>query len=74
MSAPVVTPGEVQVALGTDVGSPRLLRAEQTVTATVAMYYVTGGATVRGRARWCQTTNTDDAATQAASILTALRA
>lgn len=74
MAAPVVTPAEVQAALGTNVGSPKLLRSEQITTATVAQYYVNGGTTVPGRVRWCTATNTDNAATQAAAILTALRA
>lgn len=75
MTAPVITPAAVQVALGTDVGSPRILKAEQiTDGSTAGAYYVTGGATVKGRARWCGVTNTDSAAVQAAAILTALRA
>lgn len=75
MAAPAVTPAAVQAALGTDVGSPRILRAEQiTDGSTAGAYYVNGGATVPGRARWCAVTNTDAAATQASSILTALRA
>lgn len=75
MAAPAVTPAAVQVALGTDVGSPKILRAEQiTDGSTAGAYYVDGQATVAGRVRWCAVTNTDDAATQATSILTALRA
>lgn len=75
MAAPVVTPNEVQAALGTDVHSPRILSSLQiTDGATAAAYYVTGGATVPGRARWCATTNTDTAADQATAILNALRA
>lgn len=74
MTAPVVTPKDVQDALGTDQGSPKIIRADQTVTATIARYYVEGAATVPGRVRWCETTNTDNAATQATAILAALRA
>lgn len=75
MSAPVVTPDAVQAALGTDVGSPRILRSEQiTDGSTAGAYFVTGRATVPGRARWCAVTNTDNAATQATAILSALRA
>jgi hypothetical protein len=74
MAAPAVTPAAVQAVLGTDQGSPKIIRADQTITATLGAYYVEGGATVRGRVRWCGVTNTDSAATQAADILTALRA
>lgn len=75
MAAPVVTPDQVQTALGTDVGSPRIMRSEQiTDGSTAGAYLVRGNATVPGRVRWCAVTNTDNAATQATSILTALRA
>lgn len=75
MSAPVVTPAAVQAALGTDEGSPKILRAEQiTNGSTAGAYLVNGQATVAGRVRWCAVTNTDSAATQAVSILAALRA
>ena len=75
MAAPTVTPAEVQAALSTSVHGPRILRAEQTaVSATAGFYLATGGATVPGRVRWCAITNTDTASTQAAAILTALRA
>ena len=75
MAAPTVTPAEVQTALGTSVGTPKILRAEQTaVSATAGYYLVSGQVTVPGRTRWCAITNTDNAATQAAAILTGLRA
>lgn len=75
MAAPVVTPDAVQAALGTDVGSPKILKSEQiTDGSTAGAYYVDGQATVGGRARWCAVTNTDSAANQATAILAALRA
>lgn len=74
MAAPVVTPASVQVSLGTDVGSPKILRSEQITSGTAGAYYVEGGATVPGRVRWCAITNTDSAADQATAILSALRA
>ena len=75
MAAPSVTPAAVQAALSTAVHGARILRAEQTaVSATAGFYLATGGASAPGRARWCAITNTDSAATQAAAILTALRA
>lgn len=75
MSAPVVTPDAVQTALGVEAHSPRILKSEQiTDGSTAGAYLVNGGVTVAGRTRWCAVTNTDSAATQAAAILTALRA
>jgi hypothetical protein len=51
------------------------MRSEQiTDGSTAGAYLVRGNATVPGRVRWCAVTNTDNAATQATSILTALRA
>lgn len=75
MPAPSVTPEQVQAALSTDAGGARIMRAEQTaVSATAGYYLVQGGAQVPGRTRWCAITNTDNASTQAAAILTGLRA
>lgn len=75
MAAPVITPEAVQVALGVDVGSPKILRAEQiTDGSTAGAYLVSGQAVVAGRTRWCAVTNTDTAADQATAILAGLRA
>ena len=75
MAAPAVTPAAVQAALGTDQGSPKILRSEQiTDGSTAGAYLVNGAATVPGRVRWCAVTNTDTAANQATAILAALRA
>ncbi len=74
MAAPAVTPAAVQAQLGTSPFSPQILRADQTVTATVAQYLVRGGVTAAGRAKWCQTTNTDTAAQPATAINAALLA
>ncbi len=72
----MATPAQVQAALSTNPMGAQILRATEQLTAdaTKAAYYVTGGTDARGRARWCVTTVADDAATQAASILTQLRA
>ena len=74
MSAPVVTPAAVQAVLGTNPMNAQILRADQTNTATLGAYLVIGNVDAPGRTRWCPITNTDAAATQAAAILTALRA
>lgn len=74
MAAPVVTPADVQAALDVTGRGAQIVKSEQVIATTAGAYYVTGGAAVPGRARWCAITNTDNAATQAAAILTALRA
>lgn len=74
MTAPVVTPAAVQAVLGTNPMNAKILRSDQTDTSTVGAYYAIGNVDAPGRARWCRITNTDSAATQAAAILTALRA
>lgn len=77
MSAPSVTPAAIQAALGITGRNATIIASQQTVpdsSGTVANYYVDGRADVPGRVRWVATTNTDNAATQAASILTQLRA
>ena len=45
-----------------------------TIDGTKQNWYVVGNYDSVGRARWCTTTASDSAATQAASILTQLRA
>lgn len=71
-----ITPAACQAALGTNPMSARILRADETQgeDATKQEWYVEGGVDAPGRVRWCSTTAADDAATQAASILTQLRA
>ncbi len=76
MSAPAVTPAAVQAVLGTSAMNAQILVAAQTDTpaATTGCYYCIGNVDAPGRSRWVAITNTDSAATQAAAILTALRA
>ncbi len=74
MSAPAVTPAAVQAVLGTSAMNAQIIRADQTDTSTAGSYYCIGNVDAPGRARWVAITNTDSAATQAAAILTALRA
>lgn len=71
-----ITPAACQAALGTNPMSARILRADETQgeDATKQEWYVVGNVDAPGRVRWCSTTASDDAATQAASILTQLRA
>jgi len=71
-----ITPAACQAALGSNPMSARILFADETQgsDATKQEWYVIGNCDAPGRARWCSTTASDDAATQAASILTQLRA
>lgn len=68
------TPAAVQTQLGTDVGSPRILIADEGGGGTEQRWYVQGGSTYPGRTKWCVTTASQTAAQQAAAILTSLLA
>ena len=71
-----ITPAACQAALGTNPMNAQILRADEThgdIT-TSQEWYVAGNVDAPGRTRWCVTTASDNAATQAASILTQLRA
>jgi len=70
-----ITPAACQAALGTNPMSATILRADETqgTDATKQEWYVVGNVDAPGRAMWCSTTASDNAATQAASILTQLR-
>lgn len=68
-----ITSAQLNAALGTSGMNAQVIRDDGTYS-TVQRWYVVGGADVRGRCRWVETTAADDAATQAAAVLTALRA
>lgn len=71
-----ITPAALQTALGVKIGDPLLMRADETAgsDATKQAWLVHGRGTVPARVRWVVTTASDNAATQAAAVLTALRA
>ena len=69
-----ITAAACQTELGAGAMDPRILRAWELVGTTLQGWTVTGGATVPGRTRSMTTTRSDDAATQAAAVLAALRA
>lgn len=71
-----ITPAACQAVLGTNPMNAQIVRADevQGSDATKQEWYVRGNVDAPGRVRWCSTTASDDAATQAASILTQLRA
>lgn len=70
----MATVAEIQTQLGNDMRTARIVKTIEGATAGTDQHYVVGGVTCAGRARWCLTTRADNAATQAAAILTALRA
>lgn len=71
-----ITPAALQTALGTGIGAPLVVRADETQgsDATKQEWLVHGRGTVPGRVRWVSCTASDNAATQAAAVLAALRA
>ena len=69
------TPAAVQAVLGTNSMNAQILRAIEVSTDPLLQeWYVIGNVDAPGRSRWITTTAADSAATQAAAILTALRA
>ena len=68
-----ITVAACQAELGTSPMDARIIRVGITV-GTKQEWYVIGNVDAPGRARWIHTTASDNAATQAAAILTALRA
>ena len=71
-----ITPAALQTALGVTIGDPLVMRADETAgaDATKQEWLVHGRGTVPGRVRYVVTTASDNAATQAAAVLAALRA
>lgn len=71
-----ITAAALQAALGVGAFDPRVLRADevQGSDASKQAWLVSGMGTVAGRVRWVSCTASDNAATQAAAVLTALRA
>ena len=69
-----ITSSELQTALGVGAESPRVLRSFEPSQGTQQQWLVEGRATVAGRTRMVVTTAADNAATQAAAVLAALRA
>jgi hypothetical protein len=67
------TPAAVQAVLGTNPMNAQIIRSEE-VIGSLQGWFVVGNADAAGRSRYITTTASDAAATQAAAILTALRA
>ena len=74
MPANTVTGAALQTALGTKATDPQVQMELPPYGATVQYWSVRGGPSTGGRVRNVKTTASDNAATQAAAVLTALRA
>ena len=68
------TAAAVQAVLGTNPMNAQIITSFQPSLGTTQQWYCIGNVDAPGRARFIETTASDDAATQAADILTALRA
>lgn len=71
-----ITPAACQAALNANNMGAEIIRANEVAgtDTTKQEWYVDGGTDAPGRCMWIVTTRTDNAATQAATILAALRA
>jgi hypothetical protein len=69
-----ITSADLQAQLGTHPLDPQVLRAFEPSQGTQQHWLVRGGAVHKGRTRLINTTAADNAATQAAAVLTALAA
>ncbi len=74
MAANTVTGAALQAELGTKAMSPRILAELPPYGEAIQYWNVMGGPQAGGRVRLVTTTAADNAATQAAAVLTALRA
>ena len=68
-----ITSAQLQAALGTNPMNAQVLEAFEPSVSTNQQWYVIGNQDAPGRARLIETTAADNAATQAAAVLTALR-
>jgi hypothetical protein len=68
-----ITSAALQTALGVGIGDPQVVMAFEPSQGTGQQWLVNGRGTVPGRVRLITTTAADNAATQAAAVLAALR-
>ena len=69
-----VSAAALQAALGTTFGAPQVLQELAPYGSTLQYWLCNGGTTHPGRCKMVSTTASDNAATQAAAVLTALNA
>lgn len=67
-----VTAAALQAALGTTFGAPTVLQELAPYGSTLQYWLVNGGTTHPGRCKMLSTTASDNAATQATAVVTAL--
>ena len=70
----MATVAEIQAVLDPQGIGTRTRIVKQNTITTTDYFYCTGGVDYEGKAKWCLTTNTDSAATQAAAIQTQMAA
>ena len=68
-----ITTAALQAALGANPMNAQVLEAFEPSQGTLQQWYVIGNVDAPGKARLVTTTASDNAATQAATVLTALR-
>ena len=69
-----ITPAQLQTELGVaNMNQPRIVTGGATV-GTFQEWYIAGGTVYPGRTQWVRTTAADNAATQAAAVIAALKA
>ena len=69
-----ITAAQLQTALGTNPNNAQVQQVGPSTGSTLQVWYVVGNQDARGRSRWVTTTASDNAATQAAAVVTALLA
>jgi hypothetical protein len=70
----MATVAQIQAQLDPQGIGKRINIIKKFTVTTTDTFYCIGGVGLAGRARWCPTTNTDSAATQAAAITSAMSA
>lgn len=69
-----ISSDQLQTALGLNPNNAQVRQHCMPLISTIQVWYVEGNQDAPGRARWVTTTASDNAATQATAVLTALRA
>lgn len=69
-----ITAAALQAELGTNPNNAQVVQHQMPLISAIQIWYVVGNQDAVGKARWVTTTASDDAATQAAAVLVALRA
>jgi hypothetical protein len=69
-----ITAAAMQAELGTNSTDAQIIMHTMPLSGTLQEWYVVGNLDAPGKAKWVTTTAADNAATQAAALLVALRA